>query len=163
MTKALEKHQGLSAPDEKTLSDIKRVGWHVVKVFAQPGEDGPEWAFSIGLFHTFQHPEVIVFGLPLEVCAGVINNIGQNVKAGQRYSSGELYADILQDPYKCAFRMVPQAQYTDYVGYALWFYEDDPFPLTQCFWPDKSGLYPWDDSCDHCVRNAQPLLFRTST
>jgi hypothetical protein len=159
MTRALDDSEGMSAPDVKTLTDIERVGWHVMKVFAQPGEAGPEWAFSIGLFHTFQHPEVIVFGLPLDVCASVVNGIGQNVKAGQRYLQGELYADILQDPYKCSFREVPRAQFIEYVGYALWFYEDDPFPILQCFWPDKSGLYPWDDGCNDYVRAAQPLLF----
>jgi uncharacterized protein DUF4262 len=45
------------------------------------------------------------------------------------------------------------------ICYALWFYEDDPFPLMQCFWPDKEGRFPWDDGCDDYVRNAQPLLF----
>jgi hypothetical protein len=64
MTKSLDAREGISAPDAKVLSDIERVGWHVMKVFARPNEKGPEWAFSIGLFHTYQHPEIIIFGLP---------------------------------------------------------------------------------------------------
>ena len=85
--------------------------------------------------------------------------IGQEVKAGRRYGPGQGYADILQDPYKCVFREVNRCYYRDYVGYALWFYEDDPFPLMQCFWPDKDGRYPCDDGSNDYIRSAQPLLF----
>jgi hypothetical protein len=159
MTRALTKTAGLSAPDTKVLRDIQRVGWHVTGVFAKEGEDGPEWAFSSGLFHSFGHPEVVVFGLPFERCMDVVNVIGEQVKAGSRYDSEHVYADILNDPYKCAFREVNPQHYRDYVGFALWFYEDDPFPLLQCFWPDKQNRLPWENSCNEYVKKVQPLLF----
>jgi hypothetical protein len=162
MTRSLEKKRGMSAPDAKVLGDIQRVGWHVTGVFAQKDEKGPEWAFSIGLFHSFQHPEVVVFGLPFQRCMDIVNVMGQEVQAGKRYGPGAEYTDILQDPYRCVFREVDRQHYSDYVGYALWFYEDDPFPLMQCFWPDKKGLFPWDDGCDDYVKTAQPLLFMPS-
>ena len=159
MTRSLKELGGISDSDAKVLQDIQRVGWHVVKVFVPKGEEGPDWAFSIGLFHTFGHPEVILFGLPLDRCMTLVNVIGQQVKGGAVYQSGEEYADILQDPYKCAFRDVGRDHYRDYVGYASWFYETDPFPLVQCFWPDKEGLFPWEDNCNDFVKRAQPLLF----
>jgi hypothetical protein len=159
MTKSLEEKPGLSAPDAKVLGDIQTVGWHITGVFARKNEKGPEWAFSIGLFHSFQHPEVVVFGLPFARCMDTVNVIGKEVQKGKRYEPGGEYTDILQDPYRCVFREVDRQHYSDYVGYALWFYEDDPFPLMQCFWPDKKGLFPWNDGCNDYVRNAQPLLF----
>jgi hypothetical protein len=159
MTKSLEKESGLSAPDAKALRDIQRVGWHVTGVFAKQNEEGPEWAFSIGLFHSFQHPEVIVFGLPFKRCMDIISVIGKEVQTRKRYDSPKEYGDILQEPYQCVFREVHRNHYRDYVGYALWFYEDDPFPMLQCFWPDKKGLFPWDVGCNDYVKNAQPLLF----
>jgi hypothetical protein len=161
MTKALDGKIGMSAPDKKVLEDIQRFGWHVVSVFAQADEEEPGWAFSIGMFQTFAHPEVIIFGLPLDRCANIINEIGKAIRAGQRFESRKEYADILAEPYMCAFRQVPDRQYGDYVGYALWFYERDGFPLLQCFWPDKHGNFPWDESCNEYVRKAQPLLFAT--
>lgn len=110
--------------------------------FVLKGGRGPEWAFSIGLFHSFGHPEVILFGLPLERCMTLVNVIGRQAKAGTRYQSGKEYADILQNPYKCVFRDVRRDHYRDYVGYASWFYETDSFPLMQCFWPDKDRSIP---------------------
>jgi hypothetical protein len=49
--------------------------------------------------------------------------------------------------------------YRDYVGYALWFYEEDPFPLLQCFWSDEEGRFPWEEGCSEYAREAQPLLY----
>ena len=89
----------------------------------------------------------------------IINGIGQQVKAGIRFESVGEYADILNEPYKCAFRPVHRKHYRDYLGSALWFYEDDPFPTMQCFLPDKAGKLPWDESCSPVVRNGQPFLF----
>jgi len=159
MTRVLTKTKGLPAPDVKVLQDIQRVGWHVTGVFASEGEEGPEWAFSIGLFHSFGHPEVMIVGLPFGCCMDVVNVIGKQVQRGHRYDSEHLYNDILDEPYECAFRQVDRRHYRAYVGYALWFYEDDPFPLFQCFWPDKERHLPWDAACNEYVRSVQPLLF----
>ena len=161
MTKSLDE-SGLSAPDRKLLNDISEFGWHTTGVFASRGEQGPEFAFSVGLFHSFGHPEVVLFGLPLERCIKVVNVIGTEVKAGRHYESDHDYGDVLQEPYRCAFKEVHQSHYRDHVGYALWFYEDNRFPLLQCFWPDKQGLFPWDDECNDHVKRAQPLLFKSA-
>jgi hypothetical protein len=124
------------------LSDIKRVGWHTLGVSTRQGEDGLNWAFSIGLYHSFGHPEVILFGLPVQTCMEVVNLIGRHVKEGTHYESDHDYADILPDPFRCAFKNVQRSQYRDHVGYALWFYESEEFPLLQCFWPDKTVQVP---------------------
>jgi hypothetical protein len=159
MTRNLEHNSGLSASDTKVLNDIQFYGWHVTKVFASGAETEPEWAFSVGLFHSYCHPEVIIFGLKLDICMALVNEIGGQVKVGKKYDVAGEYDDILRDPYKCAFRFVQKQYYHDYLGYARWFYESDPFPTLQCFWPDKAGRFPWDEGCEPFVRDAQPLLY----
>jgi Domain of unknown function (DUF4262) len=159
MTRSLRDVDGLSAPDAKVLEDIQSHGWHVTGVFASKGEAGPDWAFSIGLFHNFGHPEVAVFGLKLKTCVNIVNEIGRQIKDGKRYQITGEYGDILKDPYKCAFRTVEKSHYLEYLGFALWFYEDDPFPTMQCFWPDNTGNLPWVEGCDTSVIQVQPFLF----
>jgi hypothetical protein len=159
MTRPFDPTNDLSAPDVKVLNDIKNFGWHITGIFSQPNEEGPDWAFTIGLFHSFAHSEVILLGLPFKTSMSVVNVAGAEVKAGKHYECNQDYPDILQDPYLCAFREVHRNHYRDYVGYALWFYEDDSFPLLQCFWPDKKGLFPWDEGCNDYVKKSQPLLF----
>jgi hypothetical protein len=82
MTKSLDNSEQLSAPDAKVLSDIKRVGWHTLGVSPRQGESGPHWAFSIGLHYTFNHPEVIILGLPVTSCMEIVNVIGKQIEAG---------------------------------------------------------------------------------
>jgi hypothetical protein len=91
MTRSLDTSDQLSAPDAKVLEDIKRVGWHTLGVSPSPGEDGPHWAFSVGLYHTFGHPEVIVLGLPVRTCQELANVIGNHVKDGTRYRADNDY------------------------------------------------------------------------
>jgi hypothetical protein len=160
MTRSSRNVDGLSATDAKVLKDIEVFGWHTTGVFPTKDDDGDSnWAFSIGLFHTFGHPEVILFGLPLERCTGIVNEIGKQVKSGQRYEPERIVEDVLRAPYQCMFKEVLPSQYHDHVGYALWFYETDPFPLLQCFWPDKEGHFPWDKACNTYVKASQPLLY----
>ena len=159
MTRSPDQTEGLSGPDAKVLNDIKDFGWHVVSVGAVEGESGPDWAFSIGLHQSFGHPEIVIFGLPLKTCSQIVNAIGKSIKSGAKYQSKGSYPEILQDPYMCSFREVLRKHYGDYVGYALWFYGDDSFPLLQCFWPDKQGRFPWEEACNEYVKKSQPLLY----
>jgi hypothetical protein len=163
MTRSLEPTDDLSAPDVKVLTDIRTEGFHIVGVFPRQDERGPNCAFSIGLFHSFRHPEVIVCGLSVKTCMSVISNIGGHVKTSGRYEPDAMYDDILESPYRCTFRAVNPAQYREHVGYALWFYYPDPFPLLQCFWTDKEFRFPWDECCKEYVQQAQPLLFLPKT
>jgi hypothetical protein len=161
MTRSLEERSELSDLDAKVLTEIHTDGWQTTGVFAGKNDGGSDWAYSIGLFHTLRHPEVILFGLPLDTCMKAVNVIGIDIKAGMSYQPGQSYSGILQLPHRCAFKEVAARHYREYVGYALWFYEDDPFPLLQCFWSDENGLFPWDDGCSDYARDAQPLLYRT--
>lgn len=40
---------------QKVFDDVAKHGWHVVKVLEQAKVPG--WAFSIGLYKNFKHPE----------------------------------------------------------------------------------------------------------
>ncbi len=130
------------AAEKKALDDIREFGHHVMLVGA--GEDIPEFAYSIGLFETYGHPEVIILGLKFELAHVLINNIAYDIKNGKRWVSNEFHEGVLDD-FLCYFGYVPQEKYPDYVGWARWFYEGDDFPLLQCVYPTVLGKFPWDN------------------
>jgi hypothetical protein len=33
--------------------------------------------------------------------------------------------------------------------------------MLQCFWPDKSGKFPWEPECAQWAIDAQPLLYKS--
>ena len=67
----------------KVLADIEAVGWSLVGVHAD--DSGPGFAYSIGMMHTLDHPEVIVFGLDLHLMFDLVKGMGRQVRGGRRF------------------------------------------------------------------------------
>ena len=159
MTLNPSKRDGFSEADAEFLEIVEKYGWHVMTVAPRVGEDGDLWAYSTGLYYSYGHPEVILFNLRTDTLPRIINTIGDSVKTGKRFEPCPTYADVFA-AYQWSFRAVDSCHYREYVGYSLWFYESSDFPLLQCFWPDKSHRFPWEESCADWVRKAQPLLYQ---
>jgi hypothetical protein len=149
------KESTLDNGDKKLIDDIGKFGWHVLKVLED--DNGPGFAYSVGLFKTFKHPEIIIIGLKPDLAHILINNIGEDIKKGTQYQSGQLYTDILGD-FKCLMLDVPKESYKKYVGYGLWYYEGDKFPLLQCIYPTVKGIYPWEKEWPEDIIDLQPIL-----
>ncbi len=159
MARDVRLREGLETGDAKGLADIERHGWNVTLVFrTEDDSEGPEWGYSCGLFSNFGHPEIILFGLDLDVTHRIINLVGEHIKQGHVIEPGVEYPEFLEG-YKCLFRPVDESHVPTYVGWASWFYEWESFPLLQLFWPDKFGRFPWESEVGHWLRNAQPFLF----
>jgi hypothetical protein len=149
---------GLPAGDAKFLEIVEKFGWHVMTVAPRTGEEGDLFAYSTGLYYSFGHPEILLFNLELDAFTGVINTIGQRVKAGEKFEAGPAYSGVFNG-YPCTFRPVATTHYAEYVGFSLWFYEGTGFPLLQGFWPDRLQHFPWEPACEEATRNSQPLLY----
>lgn len=149
---------GLSNSDKKLLDDVEKYGWHVVKVVGD--ETGPGFGYSIGLFKTYGHPEVIVIGLNLDLIHSIINGIGEDLREEKIYQAGRFYSDLIEG-YDCYFATVDVKYYHDYVGYARWFYKGNNFQLLQCIYPTKKNVYPWQDDWPEEISNLQPVLAET--
>jgi len=141
--------------DRRVISDVETRGWHVIRVPEQGSTPG--WAFSIGFRHSFSHPEVIIFGLPLDVMHTIINDIGAGIQNGAEHLAGSSSDQILEG-YRCDFRPVRERWYDPFLGYAIWFYRGEPFPVVQCLWPDRQGLMPDHPGFDGDLIPLQPLL-----
>src|SRR5687768_9010194 len=74
------------ASDEKVLADVEEHGWHMIGIEAD--EEGPAFAYTIGLYETFGQPEVILFGLDTGIMFRLLNQIGEQVREGRRFGHG---------------------------------------------------------------------------
>ena len=151
----------MAAPDDieaRVRADIDQHGWHVVKVM---GDDhAPAWAYTIGLHETLGHPELAMFGMPVDDLHRALNHMGGLVRAGRTFEPGE-YDGVFED-LPCAVRPVAPRWLDVFFGNAAWHYRDADVPLRQCFWPDSGGHFPWQDGFDATWRHDQPLLFHES-
>ena len=126
---------------------------------APPTAATPAFAFSVGLFRSFDHPEVAVFGLAAEVlearaCGGSASGSG----AGERFDEGDVVDGLLD-------------------GRAVAFRPDRAAPLRGAASATRSGTtaarasrrsrrvwseggrFPWERWFPRALRDAQPVLF----
>jgi hypothetical protein len=141
--------------NQQIIADIKEYGWHVVGV--REDEEGPPFAYTIGFYRTLKHPEIILLGLDLELTHPLLNNLGDAIRGGQRYETGQEYEDILE-AYCCMFRTVSTEFYNEFLGCGVRFYQGLNFPALQCVWPDKAQKYPWEEGFNPHWLPRQPIL-----
>lgn len=144
----------------KVLSDIDETGVHVVHV---EGEDGkPGFSYTVGLWYSFEQPEVIVFGLPEQVAAELFDAIADEASEDKKFRDGERHEGLLVS-YPVRFVAVPKVDHTLFLGQAQWAYEGDDFPCVQLVWPDKQGRWPWEPGVRQGFAESQPVLGRKSS
>jgi hypothetical protein len=131
-------HDGM---EEIVRSNVAEHGCHVMMVEAD--EEGPGFAYSIGLTRTHAQPEVICFGLRNEVTHSIINEVQDRMASGEQFKDGDRVSGLIEG-YVCALRRMDRACYREYLGYARWFNEGDDFETLQIVWPDRQGRFPWD-------------------
>ena len=136
-------------------ADVATYGWTVMRVTADG--PGPDFAYSIGMVQTLDHPEMLIVGLPLDTAHRLINDVGASIKSGQRYSAGEISDEFLEG-YAVTFRAVPKHQYAAYLGWGMRYYGDDSFPVLQFVYPDRQHRWPWQVGVTPEFRANQPIL-----
>ena len=144
--------------DKNLLKTLESVGWHNVHI----SEEGntPAFAFSIGHFYKSNHPEVIVVGLKPEISQQLLNIVAIKVVGAKiRIEPYKKYTDMTEG-LSLVFIPVSLDHYGKYLGYANWFYGSmsKPYPALQMVWPDKAGIFPWEQNYDERFLQLQPVL-----
>jgi hypothetical protein len=127
--------------EDAVHEDVREHGCHVMKICAD--DEGPGFAYSIGLTKNYGQPELICFGLDMALMHHMINAIRDRMAAGTKFHDGQRVSELIEG-YDCELRTMKTAFYRDFLGYARWFYDGDEFEAFQIVWPDKAHCYPWD-------------------
>ncbi|MBX3691629.1 DUF4262 domain-containing protein [Dokdonella sp.] len=145
--------------ERSVLRNVEEFGWHCTSVFESEdnNNDEPPFSYSVGLYHSFQQPEFIVFGLDPGVAHSIISICANKFEAGEQLDLEQHSYDLINN-FPCVFVRVPRDRYYDYVYSALWFYAEEDFPLYQIVWPNKDGLFPWHPGSPESFRQWQPVL-----
>jgi hypothetical protein len=147
----------VSDPSEQFIQRcVEQLGFCVQGI--EGAGDTPAFSYTVGLQKTFDQPEVLVLGLPVDVSQRLLNIIGERMREGQRFEPGVSYKGVVPVD-EIRFREVKNpAHLRSYVGYALWFYGDTPVRLFQLIWPDEQGNFPDSPLAPDWLQKLQPLL-----
>ena len=141
--------------NQEVQDNIDKFGLNVRHVLAE--DDLPPFSYSIGLFKSYGHPEIIMIGLKQQLAHILINNMAADIKNGKVFTPFKYEADILDD-FNCYIIEVEKSNYDAHVGGAQQYYKGDGFPLLQCIYPTVKGIYPWEDEWPESMKDLQPIL-----
>ena len=74
--------------------NIKKYGWHVQHILGEG--KSPRFSYTIGLYQTYKHPELVIVGLRHEIMDTMIRSVVNRIKAGEQFEDGGRYGGILQ-------------------------------------------------------------------
>ena len=144
---------------ERTKQDIAQFGLQVISVTST--DYLPSFSYSIGLTQTYQHPEIICFGLSSSLGHEIVNDIASMIKNGIIFEDGKIYTDIFQDS-KATFLTVDQSNLEYYFGAGLNYYQGEKFIALELIWTDRNDLFPWEENFEEEFLYQQPLLDRNT-
>lgn len=138
--------------------DINRHGFHVSFIFDAP------FAYTTG-FDDMDSPEILIAGIGtsranflMTVFHTVFEMMGNPSKYGQIEDNVRV-SDILAD-HDVIFKVVPeeivQAHMTDACIYHI-SHNNESFRAWQMFYPDKNGIFPWEEGCNPDIVERQRM------
>jgi hypothetical protein len=148
--------------DENIARSIQKHGWHAISVMDRP----PGFVYTCGLLTTFDHPELIVFGLKeramYDILAAMVEDLRKQFRS---FSKPGIYDGVLDGGFTVATRPVLEEHHEAYLGYAMGHCrvmgKTGSMRAIQVFWPDSQRRFPFDVACDLRVVQLQPRLDRS--
>jgi hypothetical protein len=115
------------------------------------------YSFTVGLYQSYGHPELIAFGLKSEVAHKILCNATAGLPEERLDLS--LPTDALAEGHPCCFAEVAKSHYYEFVGFGRWYYRGNDFPLYQIVWPpSREGRFPWHPKASEEFKLAQPVI-----
>jgi hypothetical protein len=143
----------------RTKSNIEKFGLQIIIVNAT--DYSPSFAYSIGLYKKYKHPEIICFGLPNDLVHAIVNDVADLIKKGEKIEPSKNYDSIFKNS-RAEFLEVDERNIDDYFAAAINFYETTKFPALQLVWTDRNNKFPWEENFEDKFLYDQPLLDRNA-
>jgi hypothetical protein len=145
------------------MTRLEVAQYETVNIAVPYSKDGAAFNYSIGLLENFNHPEIIVTGLPVHIGHIFLNTFREFIKDGNSIEPEKIYTDFSVGNLPLIFKKVDEQFHAEYLGYGKDYYRTfepelfEKFSALQMIWCDKAGLFPWQDNYGF-PQKAQPLL-----
>lgn len=143
----------------KIAKEIEQYGWTVIALDAT--DYLPSFAYTLGLWKNYQHPEIIAFGLPVTMLHTVLNEAGNMIQSGQKLELQKQYSEFFENGQAC-FIPVHDDNFSDYFNYAIELNGTKVFPACELIWTDRNLKFPCEEGFEVEFKFKQPLLDRNA-
>lgn len=141
---------------ERIAADVRTMGWSVVGVLGDKKE--PPWAYTIGLWQSYQVPELVVCGVDLESACRWLNDLASRMRDGECLPTETPMYGIYGPPQRIVLREV-RDDWMSGLLVQIPLYYGDGMPAEQVVWSDHEGRFPGQPGFDRKLRNKQPMLW----
>jgi uncharacterized protein DUF4262 len=131
---------------------IEQFGWSIVAVGRSRTQ--PAYGYTIGLTRFHGHPELLVTGLNESSTGSMLNQLGAEVRAGQRFRAGDLQERDGGRWFQFISVHNPRRLIHAQEMYAA---KGDLVPALQVVYSTPQGRWPWQRGCPG-GRRGQPLF-----
>jgi len=135
--------------DTGLVSTVEQHGWCALRAASSV-----DFAYTVGLWHSFRLPELVMFGLDgegmqhwLDACVARVREHGWPDPAAP-------FAGVI-DGFDTQLRPVDESWRDALFGTAHRFYAGWPVPVWQLVWPDAAGRWPWEEGATMSCRLRQ--------
>lgn len=139
--------------DSGIVATVEEHGWSVLRI---PGTF--EFAYTLGLWHTFRLPELVMFGLEGLHMQWLLNTCVAAMRDNGLPAEGVPFAGVL-DGFDIQLRPVDESWRDALFGTAHRFYRGRPVPVWQAVWPDARGRWPWENDATASSRTRQAFAW----
>jgi hypothetical protein len=159
--------------DRQTIESVLEHGWQVILVASDAGcsdpehedhsaddhgEPGPAFAYTVGLGHRFEHPELLMSGLDHRVMHRALNEVARRIMNGRRLAAGDALEHVLAGV-PVAIEDVAEEALQETVTWSGWFHRRQPEALA-IVWPDRRGVFGWQPGAPGVLDDLQPRGWR---
>ena len=138
------------------VSKVREHGWFGTRVF-DPDQESPDFSYSTGSYARTGFPEIIVFSLPKQVSHKILWDIYRDLEAGNAPLPQKKISGVFGE-HEAVFLPLHKDTYSEHLSWNQWFYRGNDFPCFQLVWPDREGLFPWENGFDLSFAEDQPDL-----
>jgi hypothetical protein len=142
-------HPDPDAGGSSAVDAVRRHGWSALWVVGSL-----DFAYTVGVWHTFGQPEVVMFGLGGEDMQTWLNTLVERGRDKGWPAVGDTFDGVIEG-FDTQLRDVHPSWYRALFGTALGFYRGVAVPFRQLVWPDRHGHWPWDDEATPSSRARQ--------
>lgn len=130
-------------------------GYHVTYVFPDEEADDPSFAYTVGLWENFAHPELLLHGHDREATATIMLRLASDVRGGVKFTHGQVDRETFNR--SVAFVAIADDQLEERFVVTRAVYDHDEFTALQVITPDEKDRFPWDDGYRADERNQRLL------
>jgi uncharacterized protein DUF4262 len=137
--------------DRWVRETVSRAGWAVVAVTGATPH-----AYTIGLWHSYELPELAMFGLRSDDMQVWLNECARLLRHSGDLGDEVPLAGVIEG-YPVLLRRMHPSWHRSLFARACSYYGVDEMPVRQVVWPDRDGRWPWDEAATANCREGQPL------